>query len=45
MKKAKQLECNFYIPPQADIIYVNCRNVLCQSNEAPDLTEGWLLEL
>lgn len=41
MDKNMQFECIDYIPPKANIIYVNCQEVLCQSGEAPDMGEGW----
>lgn len=44
MKKTTSFECIDYIPPKADVIYISCQNVLCQSGEAPDMNEGWKLD-
>lgn len=44
MKTTTPLECFDYIPPQAEIININCQNVLCQSGEAPDMKEGWTFD-
>lgn len=45
MKNNSPVECISYIPPQVDIIHINCQNVLCQSGEAPDMQEGWTYDL
>ncbi|MBQ0077747.1 MAG: hypothetical protein KBS55_03825 [Bacteroidales bacterium] len=45
MEKITQLECIDYIPPQADILHVNCQKVLCQSGEVPDMQEGWKFDI
>lgn len=41
MEKTTHFECIDYIPPQAEILDINCQKVLCQSGEAPDMREGW----
>ena len=44
MKKNTPFECIEYIPPKADIVHVSCHDILCQSGEAPDMNEGWILD-